>query len=381
MNDSLRNNEKKIKVLQLISSPEVGGIEKQLLFFLQRYDRDKFTVDVGFGAKTDGALREDYIAAKTRLILCKWSKYIFPFFVRFFFFLKRHRYDVVHARWSEVSGAAMLAAKLAGVPVRIASYHHTQIDWQNPNFMTKLVVGVLQVINRISATKILSISEACLDTYYPDWREHPDKFHICYNGVDLKEFFEEKKSHEVREKLGISSSDMIIGHIGSFRAAKNHKIFIDIAKLVLEQFDNIHFLLVGDGQLRGSIEAKVEMMGLKEKFVFAGKREDIPEMLSAMDIFVMPSINEGFGTAIVEAQASGLAVVASDLPSVKEAVCPKLHKYCCHPDDAAGMAEHIVLLLRSTDLRSELGKECSQYVTEKFSIDNTVTQLELLYAS
>jgi glycosyltransferase involved in cell wall biosynthesis len=126
---------------------------------------------------------------------------------------------------------------------------------------------------------------------------------------------------------------------------------------------------------------EVGKRGLSSRFVFAGSREDVPRMLSAMDVFVMPSLHEGFGTVAIEAQLCGLPVVASDLPSIREALCPVMHKYCRQPLDSTGMTEQVLLLLKSPQLRSKLGHECKEYVAEKFSIDKTVGQLESVYGT
>jgi glycosyltransferase involved in cell wall biosynthesis len=104
-------------------------------------------------------------------------------------------------------------------------------------------------------------------------------------------------------------------------------------------------------------------------------------MLAATDIFVMPSLDEGLGLAVAEAQLAGLPVVASNIPGIREALCPSMHQFCRPPLDATGMAEQVILLLENHQLRSRLGHEGREYVTKRFSIDRTVKQLESAYDS
>ncbi|HUT29791.1 MAG TPA: glycosyltransferase [Sedimentisphaerales bacterium] len=378
---SKESSEKKLRVLQIIASPAMGGIENQLLAFLQRYDRKKYVVEVACGGGTTGSLRDAYLATTTRLIPCKWSRYVIPFVWRLFRILKRERYDVIHARLTEVSGAAMLAAKLAGVPTRIASYHHTKTRWRNPGLLTRMSVSILERMTRRWATKILSISEACLDVYHPDWRQHPEQFEICYNGVDTDRFSAPFVCDEVRSELGLPAVCSVLGHVGGFREVKNHQALVEIAQRVYRLCDNVYFLLVGDGALRQQIETEVSKRGLSGRFVFAGTRCDVPRMLAAMDVFVMPSLDEGFGTVVVEAQLGGLVVIASNIPSMREALSPGLQQFCCAPNDAAGMAEHIVMLLKNTQLRQTLGREAREYAAKRFSIEKTVRQLEAVCCS
>lgn len=369
----------KLRVLQIIAAPELGGIENQLLAFLERCDHSHFAVDVACTDSVEGTLQGAYLEAETELIPCRWSRYIVPFVWRLRQLLRRKKYDVLHARMSEVSGAALLAARLAGVPVRIASFHHTKIDWSKTGILNHCVVSILRYMTRRFATGILGISQGCLDTYYSDWRQYPEKFRVVYNGVDMERFSQRTPSADVRQELGFPAASFIVGHVGSFRRAKNQKILLEIASRVLKEVDNAYFLLVGDGALRSEVKRKAEVMQLAERFVFTGSRTDIPKMFAAMDVFVMPSLHEGFGTVAIEAQLSGLPVVASDLPCLREALCPSLVKFCRPPTDSAGMAEQVLLLLQNPHLRNTLGEQARQFVAARFSIDKTVRQLERIY--
>lgn len=372
-------SKKKLRVLVTISAPAMGGIENQLLSFLQRYDRGRFIVDVACGASTKGALRDKYLATGTRLILCRWSRFVLPYVWRLVRLLRREGYDVIHTHSAEVSGAAMLAARLAGVPVRIASYDHTETPWRNPGVLNRLAVGILQWMTRRWGTKIFGDAEVCLDVYHPDWREHPEQFKICYDGIDIEQFCGREVCSEVRSELDLPTDSLVVGHVGRFSKVKNHSTFVDMAERVSRQFENVHFLLVGDGQLRQQIEVEVANRGLSGRFVFAGNRDDVPRMLAAMDVFVMPSLDEGFGLAVAEAQLCGLPVVASNIPGIREALCPAMRKFCCHPLDSAGIAEKVIMLLENHQLRNKLGREGREYVTDRFSIDRTVKQLESIY--
>lgn len=371
----------KLRVLVIISAPGMGGIEKQVLAFLQRYDRNRFSVDVACGRSTEGILRDKYLAAGTRLILCRWSRYVIPYVWRLLRLLRRERYDVVHTRMSEVSGAAILAARLTNVPVRIASYEHTKTHWRNPGILNQLAVGALQRMTRWWATKIFGDAEVCLDVYYPDWRQNPKQFQICYDGIDIERFSQAVVSSEVRKELGLPVDSLVVGHVGRFSKVKNHKIFVDIAERVSKQVENVYFLLVGEGTLRQPIETEVAERGLSSRFVFTGNRDDVPRMLGAMDVFVMPSLDEGFGLAVAEAQTSGLPVVASDIPGIREALYPVMHKFCRHQLDSAAMAEQVIFLLENPQLRSELGREAREYVSKRFSIARVVEQLEPVYGA
>lgn len=367
-----------LRILQIIKGPKVGGTETQTLALLQRYDRGKFHMDVCCTGGVEGPLRERFLATQARLLLCPWSTLALPFTFRLMRLLRRERYDVVHARMSDVSGAAMLAARLSGVPTRVASFHHTEI-WQNPSLARRLAVGGLQRLTRRHATHILGISRGVLDTYFANWRQHPDQFSVWFNGVDLNRFCERGDRRSVRGELGIPLEIPVVGNVGRFHMAKNHRAFIEAAGHISRKRSDVWFLLVGDGALRPEIEAEVARHRLSDRFVLAGTRADVERMMAAMDVFLLPSLYEGLGNVVLEAQAAGLPVVASALPCVLEALCPALRALSCDPHDAAGMATKVLSLIEDTKMAAELGHAARKLVLERFSIERTVAQLEGIY--
>ncbi len=118
---------------------------------------------------------------------------------------------------------------------------------------------------------------------------------------------------EIRRELGIPPNSVVVGHVGRFDPQKNHRFLIEIAAVVVTRRPDIDFLLVGDGALRPEMEARVRRMGLSHKIHFAGIRTDVPRlMLGAMDLFLFPSLYEGLGLCVMEAQAAGLRCLISD---------------------------------------------------------------------
>jgi glycosyltransferase involved in cell wall biosynthesis len=375
----LEDQKKKLRVLTIISSPQMGGIESQLLLLLERYDRERFVIDVACGQSVKGALRQAYDDTDTRLHLCRWSRWVLPFIWRVFRLARREKYDVVHPRLAEVSGAAIFAARLAGVSNRIASYEHTKTHYRRPGLLNRMAVRLLKAMTNRWATTVFGDAEVCLDVYHPHWREHRDQFDICYDGIDLTRFEESHDKQDVRSELGLPAHALVVGHVGRFNEVKNHRTIVEMARNVTRQVNNSYFLLVGDGPLRPEIEQQAAHAGLTDRVLFAGIRDDVPRMLSAMDVFVMPSLDEGFGLAVAEAQLCSLPVVASDIPGIREGLHPDIREFCREPRDAEGMAEHVVVLLRDPDLRRELGRKGHTFVTERFSIEKTVEKLQAAY--
>lgn len=143
------------------------------------------------------------------------------------------------------------------------------------------------------------------------------KIYILYNAIDTEKFhYDLEKRKRVRKELGIADGTFVIGHVGRFVPQKNQRFLLDVLKELISKHPQIQLMLVGDGPLRGKNESYSSLYCLKEKVLFLGRRTDISDILNAMDIFVLPSIFEGIGIALIEAQANGLRGIASDcIPS------------------------------------------------------------------
>lgn len=136
---------------------------------------------------------------------------------------------------------------------------------------------------------------------------------VLRNGIDFERFINVKeKKGVIRNKLNIPLNSFVVGHIGRFEEAKNHNLLIDIFMELCQRKDDVYLLMVGTGALKQQIEEKLNHFGLAGKYQILSHREDIPELLRAMDVFVFPSTYEGFGMVLIEAQVSGLHCVVSD---------------------------------------------------------------------
>ncbi len=136
---------------------------------------------------------------------------------------------------------------------------------------------------------------------------------ILHNGVDLNVFrFDEQGRENVRKEFGIQKDQYVIGHIGRFMTQKNHLFLLDIFYQIYTQNNKAVLLLVGKGELQAQIQEKIKTLGIEKNVIFAGVRSDVPQLLSAMDVFVFPSLYEGMPNTVIEAQATGLPCVIAD---------------------------------------------------------------------
>ena len=230
----------------------------------------------------------------------------------FYDFLKKNKYDVVH--FHDCNGAkslAVLVAKMARVPVRIAHSHSTDIE--DRSFFSKLMHNCLKQVYPICATDYFACSQEGAYWLFPKRIVNSHKVTILHNAINAKEFtYNESIREETRKELGIKDGQYLIGHVGRFDRQKNHEFIIDIFEKIVKKDNNAILLLVGIGKLEEEIKNRAKSLGIYEKIIFYGATKEVNKMMQAMDIFILPSLFEGLGIVNIEAQAAGLHCIVSD---------------------------------------------------------------------
>lgn len=219
-------------------------------------------------------------------------------------FFEEHggEYRIVHSHLDCMSAIPLKAAEKAGIPVRIAHAHNSN---QDHDFKYPLKLIFKTQIPSVS-THLFACSCAA-----GVWMFKSASFEVMPNAIEVGDFLFSEKKREIRGFLGIGNR-LAVGHVGRFCYQKNHVFLLRIFRDLLQTMQDAVLVLVGDGPLRPEIEKQASNLGIKERVLFLGIREDIPEILSAMDVFVFPSHYEGLGISLIEAQVSGLPCLISD---------------------------------------------------------------------
>lgn len=202
------------------------------------------------------------------------------------------------------------------------------------------------------------------------------KVYILNNAIDLSKFkYNEEVRKNKRKELEIDDDTFVIGHIGRFVQQKNHTFLIDVFNEVQKKKANAKLILVGQGPLKDEIENKVKNLNLENKVVFLGQREDVDELYQAFDCFVLPSLYEGLGMVLIEAQASGLPCIAStEIPDIAR-VTEKL-KFV-RLDENIDYWKNSILKL--SDLKNRKEDQLQDIQNRGYNIEKEVEKLEILY--
>lgn len=220
------------------------------------------------------------------------------------FFAAHPEYRIVHSHLDCMSAYPLCAAKNAKVPVRIAHAHSTSQD-RNWKLVFKLI-----------SKKLISLYTTDLFACSADageWMFGTKDVHILPNAIDIERYaFNLLIRNQTRKALGLDDA-FVIGHVGRFSAVKNHSFLTDVFAQIKRQEPNSKLLLVGAGSEMQAVQQKVKALGLGADVIFTGVRNDVANLMQAMDVFVFPSLYEGLGIVLIEAQAAGLPCVVSDV--------------------------------------------------------------------
>lgn len=360
-----------IRVLQVVTHMNRGGLETMLMNYYRNIDRNKVQFD--FLTHRPENEKKDYDDEIRGLggkiyhmpVLNPFSPSYMKSLDRFF---KEHKeYKIVHSHLDCLSAYPLKAAKKNGVPVRIAHSHNTSQE--------KNLKYLIKDYSKKQIPKYATHLFAC-GKEAGKWMFGNQPFEVINNAVDTTKFaFNDLSRSEIRTELNIPADAFVIGNVGRFELAKNHSLLVDIFYHFLQKHPKSLLLLVGDGSLKKEIEIKVKKLGISNSVYFAGVRGDIEKLYSAMDIMLMPSLFEGLPFVAIEAQCSGLKCLLSDAVT-SEAVVTDL----CDSESLEASIEQwcdkIELLMKKNVLRTEYSLIVAE---KKYDINYTANRLLQIY--
>lgn len=295
-----------IRVLHVVTHMNRGGLETMIMNYYRNIDREKLQFDflVHRMNRADYDDEIEKLGGKIHRLPvlnpfdAKYKKSLDDFF-------KAHQeYMIVHCHLDCLSAIPLRAAKEAGIPFCIAHSHNTSQD-HNLKYLIKLFYK--RQIPKY-ADKLFACSREA-----GDWMFAGKPYEVMANAIDAGKFtFSKETASMKRKEFGILEDELVVGHVGRFNRQKNHSFLIDIFQKLHERHSGSKLLLVGVGDDMDMIRAKVMEKKLESAVIFAGLRSDIPALLSAMDLFLFPSLYEGLPVTLIEAQAAGLPCFISD---------------------------------------------------------------------
>lgn len=304
-----------IRVLQVVGRMDRGGIETMIMNLYRNIDRNKvqfdFLAHYGREAVYNDEIRAmgghiyEMPALKDENHVYYWR--IFSYIAALHKFFREHSYKIVHGHMTNTAAIYMPIARKYGATCLIS---HSHSSHGKAGLLGK-VTNILQKPIRKNATDWFACSKAAAEWFYSKEDIASGKVHILANAVDAQKFrFSPGKRKEMRAELGVDGK-IVIGCVARFRTEKNQVFLVDVLKKMAEMRDDVVVLFTGDGPEEEQVKQKMVEAGVQDKAIFLGMRTDIPDVMQAMDALAMPSIFEGLPVTGIEAQASGLRILAS----------------------------------------------------------------------
>lgn len=308
---------KPIRVAHIIGKWVGGGVESVVMNYYRHIDRSRVQFDFICDDDSTNIPYEEIGLLGGKVILVPPYQKIIKYHEVLKKVLKEGKYKIVHSHINTLSVFSLCAAKSAGVPVRIAHSHSTS----NKNeYLKNGLKFVLKPFSKTFATHYMACTEYAGRWLFGDREFDSGNVFVLNNAIDVENFkYNEKRRNLKRKELSISEDTFVIGHIGRFVEQKNHRFLIDIFYKFHCEYPNTILLLVGQGPLMKEMKEKVNSLKLNEAVQFLGQRNDVSELYQAFDLFLFPSLYEGLGMVMIEAQCSGLPCIAStEVPIVSK---------------------------------------------------------------
>jgi len=372
---NLVKNCPRINVLHIISSLPLGGAENQLLTLVPALNNDYFRVHVcclrGEGILA-GKLRARGINVfSLNMRLRYWPVAIF----KLCRLIKQLNAQIVHTHLFEAGLLGRVAAKIVGVPVIITTEHNMGL-WKKRHH-----VLLERLVNRFT-NKMIAVSEDIRQRRIHNEGIPPEKIVTIPNAVDIERFNRINSREQTRNDLNIDTSFYVIGTIARLDPDKRIDHLLEAASIICKIFPQARFLIIGDGLLRNKLEDQALNLELLPKYVkFLGSRQDIPELLTALDIFVLSSEREGLPVSLLEAMAASKPIVATAVGGIPEVIHNGVNGLMVPPCEPKYLADAIISLIENNTLRESVTSNGFRSVKTKYSLDVVSQQIFTLYDS
>ncbi len=370
-------------VCHILTKLELGGAQKNTLLTASHLDRSKFrpiliTGEPGFLDEEARALpgvefhQIPFLVRKVRPLSDLRALFALTRL------LGRLKPAIVHTHSSKAGILGRLAAWLAGVPVIIHSVHGFGFTRYQPAIVSWAFITLERLAARVT-TRFFSVSEASRQLGIEVGLFAADQCVVIRSGVDLAAF--RKGCVDIvakKRELGLEPGRPVVGMVGPMKPQKAPLDFVRVAARVAKKKPETQFLYVGDGELRGAMEAEIAKLDLAKSFRLAGWRLDINEIMHCLDVFVLTSLWEGLPRVYLEAMASGVPVVGTRVDGAAEVVRDGVNGYLLAPGDVPGLADRVLSLLANPTQASDMGHE-KELLPQEFDCEVVVRRHEQEY--
>lgn len=359
-----------MNILYLTNHLNIGGISRYLLTLASGLKARGHQVYI---ASNRGDLVEQFekegiiyipIPIKTKKEI---SPKIFISSLKLCKFIREEKIDIIHANTRVTQVLASLLQKRTHKPF-ISTCH---------GFFKK---RLLRKIFPCWGVKVIAISKQVKEHLINDFNVKDSDIRVIHNGIDVEKFgrYAICDMRQAKMKSGLSNGP-VVGIVARLSDVKGHRYLIEAMPQVLRQIPDAQLLIVGDGKEKKELLALTKRLGMQKNVYFRPSVNDTRDVLSTMDLFVLPSLKEGLGLSLMEAMASGLAVIGSDIGGIRSLIKDGYNGLLVRPADSTALSGAILELLRDTEKRESLGEKARIFIQENFSQEKMIIETEKVY--
>jgi glycosyltransferase involved in cell wall biosynthesis len=372
----MKNHKSKIHIVQLVDGFRLGGAETKLLELIKNLDQKRYKITV-CSLLDIGSLKDDFellgINVKVFNRKNRFDVTLIPKLIRF---LRKERVHILQSTLFYADALGPISARLAGVPVVVSwetcSHHHL--------FFNPVHRGLAYRLAMKFVDKVVVVSNDVRKSIESIRKVDPLRIKTIHYGVDLKRFENISQSlNKKKREIGLNSEYPIIGIVARFDEIKGHRYFIEAFNEIVLKYPKSKCLLIGDGECRANLEIQCQDSELTKNVLFLGFRNDVVELLTILDIFVLPSISEGLPNAILEAMACTVPVVATNVGGIPEIITNNVTGKLVQPRNSKDLANAVLQLLENNKKMRKIAENGRNFIKNEFSLNKQVQQFEALY--
>lgn len=370
------NNNKKKNLILFSEAIYTGGAEVYLQILASGLIKEQFNVRVAIPQNkgTVGFVNE------------LRSKGIKVDFIRKYnilnnlFYFRKNKPDHIHFNAPIPYIRSCMTSILAGIIYSrsklYVTVHLVPLEYKPHPFMQLIIRSIYQKLDML-----ITVSNKNKEALIKNFKLPEDKIKVIYNCIDIDNIknYNRDISRELRKKFSINDSSIVFGTVGRLDIQKGHEYLIDAAKNVIREVPDSLFLFVGRGKLKDQLIEKISDNNTIEHFRIAGYQENLPEIHAIIDIFVLPSISEGFPFAVLEAMAAKKPVIATNVGGVPEIITNNVNGMLVEPKDSDALARAMILLAKDIKKRNSIAETGHKTIIENFSLEKMISANKEIY--
>lgn len=386
-----------IKILHIITRLDMGGSAQNTLVTCLGLNKDRYDVVLAHGLSlesnitdwerrsVDGRVKKAEDQGVKVVAIPSLVRKVDPVKdLRCLFYLwrlmKREKFAIVHTHTSKAGILGRWAAKMARVPIIIHTPHGHVFYGHFGPLASKFFLITEKVMDSVT-DHIVALSEGERNDYVELSISKPHKMHTIHSGVDIDQYTKAQVNIEEKKRsLGLKPNGLIVGTVGWLLPIKGPMYLLRAMGTVWQSHPETRLLFVGKGELKEQLSTEALRMGASDRVTFVGWRDDVAEIMQILDVFVLPSLNEGMGRVLVEAMAAAKPIVASNVGGIPDLVRDGQNGLLVSPGDSDGLCVAMKKLLDDKKMRNEMGRR-GRAMAQNFGVEKMVEKLDALYCS